>query len=75
MELAIDGEGRHELLQVEGVRHVCAVEDEVEGECPWLGPVFVFGADEFLGAEVQGIVLFVGAVGDGIGFSAKGGCP
>ena len=72
MEGAVDGEGAHEFREVEFVRHVCGVEDEVEGEGPFLIPVFVFRADEFFGAELQGVVFLVGCVRDGVGFGAEG---
>lgn len=55
--------------------HVGCVEDEVECEGPWFGPVVVGGADEFFGAEGERVVFFRGAVGDGIGFGAEGGGP
>lgn len=55
--------------------HVGCVEDEIKGEGPCLGPVFIGGADEFFGAEGEGVVLFRRAVGDGVGFGAEGGGP
>ena len=75
MELAVDVEGRHEFLQVEGMSHVGSVKDEVKGESPWFGPVFVLGADELLCAELEGIFFLVGAVRDGIRLCAESGSP
>lgn len=57
------------------MRHVGCVEDEVECEGPCFGPVFVAGADELFGAEGEGVLLFRGAVGDGVGFGAESGGP
>jgi len=72
VECAVDVEGGHVFLQVEGVGHVGAVEDEVEGKCPWLGPVLVLSADKLLSAEFEGVFFLVGAVGDGVGLGAEG---
>ncbi len=55
--------------------HVRAVEDEVEGERPWFGSVFVLGADEFVGTSLQGVVFLVGTVGDGVDLCAQGISP
>ena len=55
--------------------HIGSVKDEVEGEGPRLGPVFVLRADEFLGAQGERIFLLVGRVRDGVRFSAQGGSP
>lgn len=55
--------------------HVGCVEDEVECEGPCFGPVGVGGADEFFGAEGEGVGFFGGAVGYGVGFGAEGGGP
>lgn len=62
VEGAVDGEGGEVVLQGKGVGHVCCVEDEVEGEGPCFGPVFVGGGDEFFGAEGEGVGFFRGAV-------------
>lgn len=51
--------------------HVGGVEDEVKGKSPGLGPLFVLGADELLGAEGEGVVAFGGCVRDCIGFGAE----
>ena len=70
VELAVDVEGGHVLLDVELVGHVGGVEDEVEGVGPGLRPVLVSRRDEFLGAELQGVVLLSGAVREGVDFGA-----
>lgn len=75
VELAVDVEGRHVLLDVELVGHVGGVEDEVEGVGPRLGPVLVLCADELLGTEFQGVVLLVGAVREGVDLGTEGSCP
>lgn len=75
VEDAVDGEGAHVVGQVELVRHVRRVEDEVECEGPFFGPVFVLRADEFFGAEFEGVFFFVGRVRDGVGFGAEGAGP
>ena len=62
MEIAVDVERGHVLLDVEGVGHVGGVEDEVEGEGVGFGPVLVGGDDELFGTELQGVVLLPGAV-------------
>lgn len=75
VEGAVDGEGGDVVFQGEGVRHVGGVEDEVEGEGPWFGPVGVGGGDKFFGAEGEGVGLLRRAVGDGVGFGAEGAGP
>lgn len=62
-------------MDVELVRHIRSVQNEVEGKRPWFGPVFILGADELLGAELLRIRLFSGRVGDGVGFGTKSTCP
>ncbi len=71
MELAIDVEGGHVLLDVEGVGHIGGVEDEVEFECPVFGPVFLGGDDEFLCTHLLGILFFVGGVREGVDFGSE----
>ena len=75
MEGSVDGERGHIFLQVELVRHVGTVEDEVEGKGPGFGPVFGASVDEFFGAKGFGIFFFGGGVGEGIDFGAQGGGP
>jgi hypothetical protein len=62
VEGAVDGEGGHVILEREGVRHVGCVQDEIEGECPRLGPILVGGTDEFFGAESECVILLRGTV-------------
>ena len=75
MEFAIDVEGGHVFLDVEGVGHVCGVEDEVEFEGVGLGPVFLRGDDEFFGAHFFGVGFFARGVGEGVDFGAEGFGP
>lgn len=75
VEFAIDVEGGHVFLEVEGVGHVCGIEDEVEFEGPGFGPVFLGGDDEFFGAHLFGIGFFAGGVGKGVDLSAEGFGP
>ena len=72
VEFAVDVEGGHVFLEVEGVGHVCGVEDEVEFEGVGFGPVFFGGDDEFFGAHLFGIGFFAGGVGKGVDFGAEG---
>ena len=75
VEFAVDGEGRHVVLDIELVGHIRSVEDEVEGKGPRFSPIFVLGADELLGPELLRIRLFSGRVGDGVCFGAESTCP
>ena len=75
VEFAVDVEGGHVFLDVEGMGHVCGIEDEVEFEGPGLGPVFLGGDDEFFGAHLFGIGFFAGGVGKGVDLSAEGFGP
>ena len=68
VELAVHREGRHVLRQIEGVRHIGAVEDEVKCEGPWFRPLLFVGANELLGAERKGVLLLVRTMRDSIGF-------
>lgn len=71
MEGAVDNKCGHIFGQIECMGHVGGVEDEVKGKSPGLGPLFVLGADELLGAEGEGVVAFGGCVRDCIGFGAE----
>lgn len=62
VELAVDLQDGEVVVELELVGHVGGVEDEVEGECEGLGPVFLGGGDEVFGAELEGVVLLVGGV-------------
>lgn len=75
MEFAIDVQRGHVFLQVEGVGHVCGVEDEVEFEGVGFSPVFFGSEDEFFGAHFSGVGFFAGGVGEGVDFGAEGGGP
>ena len=75
VEGAVDFQSREVVREVELVRRVSAVEDEVEGERDLLGPVGVVGRDEVLSAEFQRVILLVGRVREGVDFSAEGNCP
>lgn len=75
VEFAIDVERGHVFLDVEGVRHVSGVENEVKFEGPGFRPVFFAGDDEFFGAHGESVVLFAGAVGKSVDFSAEGFGP
>ena len=75
VEFAVDVEGGHVFLEVEGVGHVCGVEDEVEFEGVGFEPVFLGGDDEFFGAHLFGIGFFAGGVGKGVDFGAEGFGP
>ena len=71
MEGPVHGKRGHVVGKVECVGHVGGVEDEVEGEGVGFEPVFVSGADELLGAELEGVVFFIRGVGDGVDFCAE----
>lgn len=75
MEDAVDGEGAHVIRQVEFVRHVRRIEDEVKGEGPFLRPVFALRADEFFGPEFQRVFFLAGRVRHGVGFGTEGVGP
>ena len=75
VEFAVDVEGGHVFLEVEGVGHVCGVEDEVEFKGVGFGPVFLGGDDEFFSAHFFGIGFFAGGVGEGVDFGAEGFGP
>ena len=75
VEGAVDGERAHVFRQVERVRHVGGVEDEVEGEGPFRGPALLRREDECLGAQLQGVGFFVGRVREGVRFGAEGAGP
>ena len=75
VEFAVDVEGGHVFLEVEGMGHVCSVEDEVEFEGVGFVPVFFGGDDEFFGAHLFGVGFFAGGVGEGIDFGAEGFGP
>ena len=62
MELAVDVDGGEVLLDVEGVRHVGGVEDEVEGEGVGFGPVVGVRGDEVRGTEGESVGFFVRGV-------------
>ena len=72
VEFAIDVEGGHVFLEVEGVGHVGGIEDEVEFEGVGFGPVFLRGDDEFFGAHLFGIGFFTRGVGKGVDLGAEG---
>lgn len=75
VEDAVDGERGHVFGQVEGVRHVGGVEDEVKGKRPRFRPVLVLRADEPLGPQRERFVLFVRAVRDRVRFRSQGRRP
>ena len=75
MKSAVDRERGHVFLQVEGVRHVGAVENEVKGEGKGLSPIFGAGVDEVFGTQSFGILFFARGVGQGVNLSAHGGGP
>ena len=75
MEFAIDVQSGHVFLKVEGVGHVCGVEDEVKFESVGFGPVLFGGEDEFFGAHFLGVGFFAGGVGHDGDFGAEGGGP
>ena len=75
VEFAVDVEGGHVFLEVEGVGHVGGVEDEVEFEGVGFVPVLFGGDDEFFGTHLFGIGFFAGGVGEGVDFSAEGFGP
>ena len=75
MEFAVDVEGGHVFLDVEGVGHVGGVEDEVEFEGVLFGPVLFARDDEFLRAHLQRVVLLPGAVGESVDLGAEGFGP
>ena len=72
VELAVHCEGRHVLRQVEGVRHIGTVEDEVKREGPRFRPLLFVGANELLGAQCKGVFLLVWAMRDCVGFRTQG---
>lgn len=57
VERAVDLEGGEVVWEVEFVGCVCAVEDDVELEGPWLEPLVFVAGDEVFGAELEGVVL------------------
>lgn len=75
VEVAVHIESGHVFLDVEFVRHVGGIEDEVEFEGVGFGPVFSRGDDEFAGAHFKGVVFFGGGVREGVDFGAEGFGP
>lgn len=74
VEGAVDLEGAEVVGQVELVRGVGRVDDEIEGELVGLGPVLLLGDDELLGSELERVLLLVGAVGDGVDLGSERLC-
>ena len=75
VELRVDVADGHVILEVEGVCHIGAVEDEVELEGEWLGPVVLGGEDEVLCAQLHGILFLGWRVGDDGDFGTECRCP
>ena len=75
VEFTVDVQRGHVLLDVELVSHVGAVEDEVEGVGPRFRPVLVSCTNEFLGAELEGVILLSGAVRERVDLGPKRRCP
>lgn len=73
VHLAINAQGREVRGHVELVRRVGGVEHEVEGECPRLGPVIVFGEDELFRSQFLGRIFLVGTGGEDVYLGAHGG--
>jgi len=71
VELPVYVERRHKSREVKKVGHVSRVQDEVEFEGPWLGPIFIFRTDKLFSAEFECFFLFVGCVRDGVDFGSK----
>lgn len=72
VELAPNLEDAEVLVHVELVHGVGSVDDEVERELVSISPALLLGADETVCTHLHGIVLLVGAVGDGVGLSTHG---
>ena len=75
MESSIDSQGGHVFREIEGVRHVCGIQDKIEGECPWFCPIFVFGTNELFSAKSERVFFFLGTMRECIGFSTEGRGP
>lgn len=75
MEGSVDSQGGHIFCEIEGVRHVGSIQDEIEGECPGLSPIFVFSTNELFSAKCERVFLFVRTMRDCIGFSTEGRGP
>ncbi len=57
------------------MRHVGAIEDEVEGEGVILSPIFLIAVDKLLRAELLGIFLFTRRVRDYVYFGSHSRSP
>lgn len=75
VELAHDLEGRVVGGEVELVRGVGAVKDEIEGVGVRLGPVVLVGVDELFCAQLKRVVLLGGRVREGVDFGPESLCP
>lgn len=75
MEGSIDSQGGHIFLEVEGVRHVGSIQNEIECECPGFGPIFAFGTNELFSAKSERVFFFVGTMRECVSFSTEGRGP
>jgi len=71
VELTPDLEGAEVVVEVELVNGVGSVDDKVEGKLVRLVPALLLGADELLGTHLEGILLLVGRVRDGVDLSTE----
>jgi hypothetical protein len=71
VELTPDFEGAEVVVEVELVNGIGSVDDKVEGKLVRLVPALLLGADELLGTHLEGILLLVGRVRDGVDLSTE----
>jgi hypothetical protein len=71
VELTPDLEGAEVVVEVELVNGIGSVDDKVEGKLVRLVPALLLGADELLGTHLEGILLLVGRVRDGVDLSTE----
>lgn len=74
VELAVDFERREVFRQVELVRHVRRVEDQVEFKRQRLGPIFGPRVHEMVGPQLARVGFFRLRVAQGVDFGAEGVC-
>lgn len=75
VELAHNLQGTEVVGELELMGHVRGVEDEIEGECVVLCPIFLVVDDEVLCAHLQCVLLLRWRVGNDVDFSSEGRGP
>lgn len=75
VELSLNGQSRHVILQVKLMSHVCAIQYKVESESKRFCPVLLASADKVISTKLQCISFLVWAMRQSPNFSTKSLCP